>query len=86
MYVAHPNEVPPKHVLQWCQTLVDKCCQNGVWGIPRSQIFFRVDKDNKTLVLIVGTKTEPDFIATKRVFQHIGWRVVTEQEFVTESN
>lgn len=87
MYVqSHPDEVPPEYVQKWCRELVDRANQNGIWGIPRSQIFFRIDKENKTLVLIFGEKTNSDFVATKNVFRHIGWRVVTNQELVAENN
>lgn len=70
------NDVPPEHVLQWCKNLVGSLRHDGVWGIPRSGITFRVDQENKRLVLIIGTKNDPDFIATKHVFRYIGWDVV----------
>lgn len=70
------NDVPPEHVLQWCKNLIDSLQQDGIWGIPRSGVTFRVDKENKKLVLVIGDKTDPDFIATKHVFRYIGWDVV----------
>jgi hypothetical protein len=41
---------------------------------------FRIDKSNKRLVLVTGTKDDEDFIATRRVFRQIGWEVLTKEE------
>ena len=67
----------PEHVLQWCRNLVAAAANNAIWGIPRSGIVFRIDKENTRLVLIVGNESNEDFIATKRVFKQIGWDVVS---------
>lgn len=73
------DERPEEHILQWCRNLVATIADGGTWGIPRSQIMFRVDKKARKLVLIVGSKHNPDFIATKQVFKHIGWGVVAQE-------
>lgn len=73
------DEKPPEHVLNWCRNLVAMLADGGVWGVPRSQIVFRVNKPARKLVLIVGEANNPDFIATKRVFKHIGWAVVEKE-------
>jgi hypothetical protein len=68
---------PAESVLDWCRSLVAAAAQDAVWGIPRSGTTFRIDKKNKTLVLVIsGFDDGDDFRATKRVFQHIGWEVV----------
>jgi hypothetical protein len=74
-----PEEQEPKEVLEWCRQLVRILKDGGVWGIPRSGITFRVDKQNKKLILVIGNETDDDFIATKRVFKQIGWEVTAEQ-------
>lgn len=51
----------------------------GVWGIPRSGIAFKIDKKNQRLILVAGTETDEDYIATKRVFGQIGWTVITKE-------
>jgi hypothetical protein len=70
-------EKEPEHVLQWCRSLVASMKDNGIWGIPRSGIVFKIDKAAKRLVLVVGNESNEDFIATKRVFKQIGWDVVS---------
>lgn len=70
------DDAPSETILNWCRQLVATIADGGVWGIPRSQIVFRLDHKKKQLVLIVGSASAPDFIATKKVFKHIGWDVV----------
>jgi hypothetical protein len=68
---------PAPEVLEWCRGLVAAAAQDAVWGIPRSGTTFRIDKQNKTLVLVIpGFDNGDDFRATQRVFRHIGWEVV----------
>lgn len=77
---------PSESVLAWCRSLVAAAKQDAVWGIPRSGTTFRIDKKNKTLVLIVpGRDDGDDFRATQRVFQHIGWEVVNNDNGTAES-
>lgn len=76
---ADDDDRPEEHILQWCRELVTTIADGGNWGIPRSQIVFQIDKKARKLVLVVGSKTNPDFIATKRVFKHIGWDVVAKE-------
>jgi hypothetical protein len=74
------DNVPPPHILAWCRKFVSTIADGGSWGIPRSQIVFRVDQKKKQLVLVIGNTTDPDFVATKHVFKHIGWDVVPEDK------
>jgi hypothetical protein len=69
------NDKPPEHILDWCRNLVRTIRHNGVWGIPRSQLVFRIDQNQKKLILVEGETSDGDFIATKQVFKHIGWDV-----------
>lgn len=72
---------PAKSVLAWCRGLVNAAAQDAVWGIPRSGTTFRIDKKNKTLVLVIpGFDDGDDFRATKQVFKHIGWEVVENDD------
>lgn len=73
------DDRPEEHVLRWCRALVETIADGGNWGIPRSQIVFKLDKKARKLVLVFGDADNPDFIATKRVFKHIGWDVVAEE-------
>lgn len=73
------GEKPTEAVLNWCRNLVDTIADGGIWGIPRSQIVFRIDRPAKKLILIIGENDDPDFIATKQVFRHIGWTVVGKE-------
>jgi hypothetical protein len=76
---------PSESVLMWCRSLVAAAAQDAVWGIPRSGTTFRIDKKNKTLVLIVpGLDDGDDFRATKRVFGHIGWDVIEDKSGTTK--
>jgi hypothetical protein len=77
------EEREPEHVLDWCRNLVAALRDGGVWGIPRSGIVFRVDKKNQQLILTTGEPDDEDFLATKRVFKQIGWRVITLAEWET---
>lgn len=72
-------EVPPQHVQDWCQNLVNSMKHGGIWGIPRSGVVFEIDQINKRLILRQGTADDPDFLATRHVFAYIGWRVVDEE-------
>ncbi|NDC55266.1 MAG: hypothetical protein EBZ69_00265 [Alphaproteobacteria bacterium] len=64
-------------MLEWCRNLVRAASQDAVWGIPRSGTTFKIDKKNKTLVLIIaGFDDDADFLATQRVFSFIGWDVI----------
>lgn len=65
-------------VLAWCRALVAAIKHGGSWGIPRSGIVFKIDKENQRLVLTIGQASNPDFIATKRVFAQIGWDVTAD--------
>lgn len=77
---------PSEAVLDWCRSLVAAAAQDAVWGIPRSGTTFRIDKKNKTLVLIIpGLDDGDDFRATQRVFQHIGWEVVNNDNGTAKS-
>jgi hypothetical protein len=77
---------PEESVLEWCRNLVRAAAQDAVWGIPRSGTIFRIDKKNKTLVLTLpGFDDGDDFRATKRVFQHIGWEVVENDNGTAKS-
>lgn len=81
MVAFNSNNVPPEHILKWCRNHVRIMADGAVWGIPRSETVFRVDKENQLLILISpGNDGGDDFRATKHVFSYIGWGVVTEQE------
>jgi hypothetical protein len=81
MVALNSNNVPPEHILEWCRNLVRTLHDGGVWGIPRSQTVFRVDKQQQRLVLIsAGSDNDADFFATQEVFAHIGWDVVKNDD------
>jgi hypothetical protein len=75
MVALNEPEKEPESVLEWCRNLVRVLADGGVWGIPRSGLVFRVDKEGKRLILIAGDRYNDDFYATKRVFKQIGWGV-----------
>jgi hypothetical protein len=72
------DENEPPEVLNWCRTLVAAIRHGGLWGIPRSGIVFKIDKENQRLVLTKGHESNSDFIATRRVFAQIGWDVTAK--------
>lgn len=75
---------PSDDVLEFCKNIVRVIADGGVWGIPRSNTIFRLDHKNKRLVLInAGNDDDSDFLATQRVFKHIGWDVVEEEDHGT---
>lgn len=75
---TQPEQEPPE-VLNWCRNLVATIRHGGSWGIPRSGIIFKIDQDQKRLILMVGEDTNEDFLASKRVFAQIGWDVVAKE-------
>lgn len=75
---TQPEQEPPE-VLNWCRNLVATIRHGGSWGIPRSGIIFKIDQDQKRLILVVGEDTNEDFLASKRVFAQIGWDVVAKE-------
>jgi hypothetical protein len=71
---------PPAHILEWCRNCVRIIADGGIWGIPRSGTIFRVDHQNKKLVLVTpGNDDDGDYNATKEVFKYIGWTVVKDE-------
>ena len=77
---------PSEQVLEWCRNLVRAAADGATWGIPRSQTFFRIDKTNKQLILVIpGFDDGADFEATRRVFRRIGWEVIEGDSGTTES-
>lgn len=80
MVALNSNNVPPDHILAWCRQHLALIKDGGVWGIPRSGLIFRVDHNQRKLVLTAGSKNDDDFAATKHVFSFIGWDVITEDE------
>ena len=80
MVALNSNNVPPEHVLEWCRQLVRVIRDGGSWGIPRSNLVFRIDHKKKQLVLTVGSPSDDDFEATRHVFSYIGWDVVAESK------
>lgn len=75
---TQPEQEPPE-VLNWCRNLVATIRHGGSWGIPRSGIIFKIDQEQKRLILVVGEETNDDFLASKRVFAQIGWDVVAKE-------
>lgn len=73
------DEQESPEVLAWCRNLVNTIRHGGSWGIPRSGVIFRIDKEKQRLVLTVGDESNPDFLATKRVFAQIGWDVTASE-------
>lgn len=57
----------------WCRNIVTIMRDGGIWSIPRSQVFFRIDKRRRVLVLIEGDETCEDVTATAENFAKIGW-------------
>jgi hypothetical protein len=85
MVSLNSNNVPPKHILDWCRQHVRIMADGAVWGIPRSGTTFRIDKLKKRLILIVpGFDDGDDFRATKHVFSFIGWNVITQEDVDNE--
>jgi hypothetical protein len=71
------NQPDPERITNWCQSLVNTIRHGGIWGIPRSGLVFRIDKEKKRLVLTDGDASNEDFTATRHEFAKIGWDVVT---------
>jgi hypothetical protein len=70
---------PAASVLSWCTSLVSALTDGGIWGIPRSETVFKVDKQKKQLILVQpGNDDDADFFATQKVFKHIGWEVIRQ--------
>lgn len=80
MVALNSNNVPPDHILAWCRQHVGMINDGGVWGIPRSNLVFKIDHKQKRLILTAGNPEHDDFEATRHVFSYIGWDVVTEAE------
>lgn len=81
LVVNMTDDREPESTLEWCRQMVRVMRDGGMWGIPRSGVVFKVDKRKQCLILKVGTETNADFIATRRVFAQIGWDVFTQAEY-----
>lgn len=70
-----PEEPPQEEIDEWCREMTRVIKHGGCWGIPRSGLVFEFDHDNKTMTLISGNPTHPDFYATQTAFARVGWSV-----------
>jgi hypothetical protein len=61
---------------EWCENLTQSIKHGGHWGIPRSGLIFRFDQTNRTMTLVHGNPSDPDFIAAVENFGRIGWTVL----------
>lgn len=61
--------------IQWCHNLVELLKDGDRWAIPRSSLVFRVNKKDKALTLVSGSKSDPNVTATREAFSPIGWKV-----------
>ena len=64
------------NAMRWTQLLVDQLKDNGQWVVPRSDTLVSIDKTANT-VTIAGRHPEPSI---KRVFNAMGWTVITKGE------
>ncbi len=82
MVAFNHDQKPEEPVLEWCRELVRAMKDGGVWGIPRSGTVFQMDQKNKRLICrsLGPDNDDGDFLATQRVFAHIGWDVVMADE------
>lgn len=56
---------------EWLENLVTKVADGGIWGIPRSGAFYRIDKKTKTVVATLANRD----VDTERVFTELGWKI-----------
>jgi hypothetical protein len=73
------EEPPQAEIDAWCANMVRVMKDGGVWGIPRSELVFKFDQPNKTMLLVSGNPMHPDFYATQKAFARVGWSVVAQK-------
>jgi len=62
--------------LEWCNELVNRLEDGGIWKIPRSNSVLKINKKLKRFIFILGEDSE--FEATKEWFGKIGYSVIKE--------
>lgn len=60
----------------WTQRHLALLSNGAVWGVPASATFYRVNKEDKTLMILRGM-THPINERIEAVLEEIGWKLVT---------
>ena len=66
---------PQPSDLVWLTDLLETLKDGGIWAVPRSASAFEINKQKKTLTLLVGDINAPTNQRTAIVADAIGWVV-----------
>ena len=71
---AVPYEPQPSDLV-WLKDLLETLKDGGIWVVPCSTSAFKINKQDKTLTLLVGNINDPTNQRTATVAEAIGWAV-----------
>jgi hypothetical protein len=56
--------------IAWTETFLLMFKDGGIWAVPRSGTFIRIEKANKRAVKLLGLTPDPSI---QKVFEAMGW-------------
>jgi len=74
------NWQPQPSDIVWTRNLIEQLNEGAVWGIPRANSVWRLNKANKVFTLAFGDPNEPDNAALKIILPMIGYRAEYKPE------
>lgn len=69
--------------IEWTRNFLENLNHNGIWGIPRAESVWRVDKTNRVLTLIHGDPAHSDNKTLNYICPLIGYRAEHKPEAMT---
>ena len=77
-----PNWQPSPYMLAWFSNLLRVMKDGALWGVPGSEQMYRIDKKNKTLILIEGDPHDELHWHDKNIktLAALGWKVKVASE------
>lgn len=77
------NWQPSPSDIAWTRRMIDHMKDGSIWGIPRANSLWKLDKNNKVMVQIYGYTHEPDNAALRVICPLIGWTTAYRPESLT---
>lgn len=74
---------PTQTDIDWTRRLIENLNHNAVWGIPRNESIWRLDKVNKVFRLIHGQWNDPCNIALRTICPRLGYQTEHAPEHLT---
>jgi hypothetical protein len=67
--------IPTREDTAWAEGLTRMLRDGGIWGYPDALLTYRIDHENKELLLYFGDPDHPMHERTRIVFAEIGYTV-----------